>query len=121
MGRFDRETTKPKEPISHRFFRAKEYYGDEGLSSEEELHHVDRYIKTGEKIRPNKPSEEQWEKTVPAKYGFHGYVNHPVKFLAGEHGRERIDIHRIKKKKHNNQNMYSMDMSDVSKYLGGRW
>lgn len=56
---------------------------------------------------------------IKSRNGVHGYIDNPTMFLAGEHGRERVSIHKSKKRKHNNQSIYNIDMLDVSKYFGG--
>lgn len=48
------------------------------------------------------------DKIIPAKHGFHGYVNKPTKFLVGESGRERVDISPVKKRK-SNANVFDFD------------
>jgi hypothetical protein len=51
---------------------------------------------------------------IGARHGFHGYVTHPMNFLAGEHGRERVDIHKAKGRGNN-------DFWNVSRFFGGRF
>jgi hypothetical protein len=50
----------------------------------------------------------------PARKGFHGFADHPMNFLVGEAGRERINIHKVKDK-------HSENFWDVSEYFGGRF
>jgi hypothetical protein len=71
------------------------------------------YAATGKKIRPHKPKDEDYN-SFEARYGFHGYTTHPTHFLAGEAGRERINIHKTQKHNHD-------DFWNVSKYFGGRF
>jgi hypothetical protein len=110
MGKFDEEK---ESYLSRRFNEAREYYKDKKLSPHE-LEHIEGYIKHGKRIKPTPPSQDDWNRVVPAKNGFHGYVNHPMKLLYGEAGKERIDIHKTRKR-HNDH------FWDVSEYFGGRF
>lgn len=64
----------------------------------------------------NNPEQSDYVSKNPihACYGFHGYVNKPTIFLAGEHGREHIDIYKSRKKHHEN-------FWNVSEYFRGNY
>lgn len=54
---------------------------------------------------------------IVAKKGFHGVIRHPTEFLAGEAGKERVNISAVKKsKKHKSNNkFYGTDLSGFLK------
>jgi hypothetical protein len=66
------------------------------------------------KILPDTPTQFDRSRIIKAKKGFHGYITHPMEFIAGEAGRERINIHKVKDKHHD-------DFWNVSKYFEGRF
>lgn len=62
--------------------------------------------------------DRESRKSIKAKNGFHGMVYHPTYFLAGEAGRERVNITPIKKHKNRNHEMNYNDY-DLGKFLKG--
>ena len=106
----DLENESVYDPRKHRF---DDYMHPDYAGNGRHLEHS-RYNTNAEYTDSGEKYDSKSKNPIKAKYGFHGYVNHPVKFLAGESGKERINIHKTRKKHHD-------DFWNVSRYFGGEF